>query len=160
MSDLPARCSASLLILCAACILSIDAGAAEVYRWKDKNGVVHFGDQKNAPADSQKMDIREAAGNGEPAAKERQAKAAATPTADAPDNTARCAVYARAMVDSRRTEWVANADKIKSTCPGMGFECTTFNYHPEKNKCEPFPWDGSGTFFKDVKRDFPMKNPR
>jgi tetratricopeptide (TPR) repeat protein len=70
-----------------------------------------------------------------------------------------CAKYARAMVDnSNKTEWKAYADKIKSICPGKGFECKTYYNHPEKNKCEPFILEDERTFFKDVRYDFPRNN--
>lgn len=68
-----------------------------------------------------------------------------------------CAEYARAMVDNdNKSEWKAYADKIKSICPGMGFECKTFYNHPEKNKCEPFKLDSEHTFFRDTKYGFPQ----
>jgi tetratricopeptide (TPR) repeat protein len=70
-----------------------------------------------------------------------------------------CAKYARAMVDnSNKSEWKVYADKIKSICPGKGFECKTFYNHPEKNKCEPFILESQRTFFKDVKYGFPKNN--
>lgn len=70
--------------------------------------------------------------------------------------TAECAEFARAMVDNNnKSEWKEYADKIKSICPGMGFECKTFYEHPEKNKCEPFKLGSERTFFKDTKLGFP-----
>ncbi len=61
-----------------------------------------------------------------------------------------CAGYARELVGKQKgQEWNAVAGKIKSTCPGTGFECTSYSDHPEKSKCEPFFYDGSDTFFKE-----------
>jgi hypothetical protein len=76
------------------------------------------------------------------------------------DKIARCAVYARALVgiQNNKSAWDASADKIKSICPGTGFKCSTFNHHPEKNKCEPFILDGKGTFFEDAKYGFPTNH--
>jgi len=126
----------TLLVLSALLMFSSHSIAAEVYRWKDEKGVVHFGDRQNAPTDSEKMITREPSGTAQ--------------AGGSPDNISTCAVYARAMVGNRnKSEWLANANKIKSTCPGTGFTCTTVNNHPEKNKCEPFIWNGSGTFFKE-----------
>jgi hypothetical protein len=126
--------------------------ADEVYRWKDANGVVHYGDSKDAPAGSEKIIVKVSPGT------PGQAMSGTAPAVpgSARDQTSVCAVYARAMVDNpSREDWVANANKIKATCPGVGFECITVYQHPEKNQCVSFVLNGSSTFFRDTKRDFP-----
>lgn len=86
-------------------------------------------------------------------------KTVPSPASTSSNNIAQCAVYARAMADSSsKDEWLANANKIKAECPGKGFECTTYKNSPEKNKCEPFEWDGGPTFFKDIKHGFPINH--
>jgi hypothetical protein len=148
------------LFLVFSLIFSSTTIAAEVFRWKDSNGVVHYGEKRNAPAESKKVIINEPSVVNVPSIKEETAAATdANSNQSVGDNAAKCASYARAMVDKQgKSEWVANSKMIQATCPGMGFECTTYNHHPEKNSCVPFAWDGNGTFFKDTKRDFPMNS--
>lgn len=135
MNTLPMPKRLLLPPLIALLIGATHAGAEDLYRWKDKNGTIHYGERSQAPAESKKIEA-----------------------ANADDNLAQCAAYARAMVDNTdKRDWVANADKIKAACPGKGFECTTVYRHPEQNKCEPFPLTDSRTFFKDKKIGFPAK---
>ena len=152
---------ATVFSLLALLAFSFHSTAAEIYRWKDKNGVVHYGDRSEAPNDGEKVVTKDSRGINEPAVKASQGEPAhsgggVSLAGVSPDKIAMCAVHARAMVDASKSEWVANANKIKSACPGIGFECATFNHHPEKNKCEPFELNGGRIFFKDVKRDFPI----
>jgi glutaredoxin len=38
------------------------AAASEVYRWRDSNGVVHYGDRKPADAESERVELRDSKG--------------------------------------------------------------------------------------------------
>ena len=46
------------LFMLASLLLALPAGAAEVYRWTDQNGQVHFS-QRPPPGESQRMDLPE-----------------------------------------------------------------------------------------------------
>jgi hypothetical protein len=148
-------------VLSALIVFSSTATAAEVFRWRDGNGVIHYGDQGSAAADSKKVVIKDSPVVSKPVVTERTANTGAdfTQSGGADDNMAKCASYARVMADNQgNSKWLANSKLIQSTCPGTGFECTTYNHHPEKNTCVPFSWNGAGSFFKDVRRDFPMNS--
>lgn len=60
----------------------------------------------------------------------------------------RCAWYARLLVE--KNDWKTYADKIKAECPGVGFKCYTYKKNPGQNNCQPYYWDGKGSFLEST----------
>jgi Domain of unknown function (DUF4124) len=146
-----------LLLLCV-CLLSfaLPAGSEEIHKWKDKNGVVHYGDQENAPADSAKMQIK--GGKGTPPAPAPGSENWTGRDAPSPkppqsfggfsaSQIGRCADYARDLINNNKNSHNGNPsgngdtktpnDQLKATCPGVSFSCTSYYHFPQKNQCEP-----------------------
>lgn len=88
----------ALILLCNACLAS-----AEVYRWIDKDGKVHFGDQPPPEADAQRRKYTDNTINSESSNYEinRAAKAAPVVLYTAPDCKETCD-KARALLGKRK----------------------------------------------------------
>lgn len=166
------------LLLSLSMVFSTYSFAVEVYTWKDEKGFTHFGDQKNSPEKSKVITVHSSNSSDAPAkiivppaskaVIDADSEKILTPDSPSPievftgltaEKITACASYAREMVGANKSKWLMQASKIKAECPKVGFECTTFYRHPEKNKCEPFPFAGGSDFFRDVKHDFPS-NPK
>lgn len=142
-------------LLVAACLAASAslrlACAADVYKWTDANGRVHFGDRFSAPADGQKTDIKSS-----PAPAPVPVQPRATPTAPAPAARGPVPVApgksqpadawevrpgCKELIDRvaavpAGTNWEALSRQFDATCPGIAYECTRFRSRPENDKCE------------------------
>ncbi len=128
------------------------ANAAEIYKWTDANGQVHFGDQKAAPATAAKVEMKTQSVKASPPASREVIKPAPAippitpppfPAAGAkskPVDPAKIKPECTDLIDQIAkvkpgTNWQALAQKFEASCPGIGYECKTYRTRPENNKC-------------------------
>ena len=122
---------------------------AEVYKWTDKNGQVHFGDQAAAPNNSTKMDIKVAPAP-VPATKAEQTLPSGTSSPSSPQLTEAGSrridsskvkpgcyeLISQISKTKRGTNWEALYDKFNSSCSGIAYECNYYKSRPEKDRCD------------------------
>jgi len=126
--------------------------AQEVYKWKDSNGKVHFGDKSKAPVESKKMDIQvkqiptPALEKVNPNTKtdhlgttpsNNVAKPSPLPNAIDP---ARVPAKCQGIIDKiakvpAGTPWVDLYNDFNQSCPGLAYECVSYKRAPENNQC-------------------------
>ena len=116
------------------------ANAAEVYKWTDENGQVHFGDRQSAPENGQKLDIKSQPQSGKPSQ--------ATPAPiqlpqgkSTPADPSQVRPGCQDLIDQIAkvkpgTNWQSLYQEFNATCPGIAYECNNYRTHPENNKCE------------------------
>lgn len=109
-----------LMVLAMASVCLAAAGAwakTEVYRWVDKDGVVHFGDQEPRAGKAEVVPIRPAPDNTrQPAVPEKPAASAAQPTQKAAEPEPTYAQKKRAERDKRRQEAAEKREKVRAEC--------------------------------------------
>lgn len=144
--------------------IALPATAADVMRWKDKDGVVHYGDPNAAPKNSAPVTIR----SGGAGAASAGAKDAPPPPPQAfagfsAEKIGHCAGLARAVINNDPGITPGgNGDtrmpgrQMNNNCPGVSFKCYTYYGHPEKNHCEPFKGADQGNV-QNMMYDFPDK---
>jgi hypothetical protein len=125
---------------CCLCSASIDAAtAAEIYKWTDANGQVHFGDRQSAPETGQKIDV--------PVQQPQPGSVAAPPSIQLPKGKSTPADPSQVrpgcqdLMDQIAkvkpgTNWQPLYRKFDAECPGIAYECNNYLTHPENNKCE------------------------
>ncbi len=132
---------ASLLLL----IFAISTPAQEVYKWKDSEGKVHFGDRSKAPVTSQKLDIKvkDLPKPVPPSPESRTKTAASTPPTEKrtdgidPDKIhPRCKVLVNEIANTPPgTPWIEQSKEFGQLCPGITWQCIEYKNAPEKNQC-------------------------
>lgn len=129
------------------------AHAEEIYKWKDANGMVHFGDRTSAPSGSEKLDVRapppsellsEQEG-GTLQEHERRFGFPAAPDLGAgrrsvPVDPSRVGRRCKGLIDEimkvrRGEEWKELAREFEQACPAIEYECDYFRARPESNRC-------------------------
>jgi hypothetical protein len=127
--------------VCSALIHVVNA--AEVYKWTDANGQVHFGDRESAPSDSQKLDIKSQPGpeqrtpQSQPqSGKPPQPQGTSTP-ADPSQVPPGCHDLVGQIAKVKPgSNWQSLYQKFNADCPGIAYVCNNYRTHPENNKCE------------------------
>lgn len=146
------------LLLTWAC-LSPAAQAADVYKWTDANGQVHFGDRMPGTTPGQKMDIKappppapaaivqprvsptvappRAAG---PAGRVAPLLTPVQKEASVPADPSQVRPGCQALIDQiakvkAGMNWQSLYQQFEATCPGIGYECNNHRSRPEKNQC-------------------------
>jgi len=144
-----------LLPLCL--LFAVGASAAEIYRWKDANGTIHFSDSQSAPPNSTKLETKDASA---PAVTPAGPGNGADFAGIAAEKISVCAGYAKTMVGLPGSNgiWRSAAARIKSTCPGVGFQCHTYFQHAGQDHCAPFAINNQ-VFFRETRHGFPAAAP-
>lgn len=140
------------LTICLVCLaLAHAVNAAEVYKWTDANGQVHFSDRMSAPSSGQKIDIKS-----QPAPEQRTPLPqyqSATPSTmtpvpiqvpkgnSAPVNPSQVPAGCQDLADQIAkvkpgTNWESLAQRFNASCPGIAYECNNYKAHPENSKCQ------------------------
>ena len=141
--------SLTICLVCSA--LAHAVNAAEVYKWTDANGQVHFGDRMSAPSNGQKIDIKS-----QPAPEQRtppaQSQSAKLPPItpvpiqvpkgnSTPVDPSQVASGCQDLADQIAkvkpgTNWEPLSQRFNATCPGIAYECNNYKSHPEHSKCQ------------------------
>ncbi|MBC3872537.1 DUF4124 domain-containing protein [Undibacterium flavidum] len=137
-------------------LICCQINAQEVYKWKDENGKIHYGDRSKAPVTSKKADIKVLAPATVPVkldetnAKKDLGSAKSTTVARPPKvdenkgsktvDPSRVAPRCQGIVDEIAkvppgTPWMGLAQEFSQTCPGLTYECITSKSRPETNRC-------------------------
>lgn len=137
-------------------LICCQINAQEVYKWKDENGKIHYGDRAKAPATSKKAEIKVLAPATIPTRPEstspkadlgnaKTTTVARPPKTDenrgsTPVDPSRVAPRCQGIVDEIAkvppgTPWIGLAQEFGRTCPGLTYECITSKSRPETNKC-------------------------
>jgi hypothetical protein len=137
-------------------IFCFNVSAQDVYKWKDENGKIHFGDRSTAPTSGQKTEVKVLAPATVPVKHEEQAKQNegvsnkttttarpqhSDPSKDSrPVDPSRVGPRCQGIVDQIAkvkpgTPWVGLANEFSQSCPGLTYECINSKSHPETNKC-------------------------
>ncbi len=146
--------SAAVLI-CTAFIQA--ANAAEVYKWTDANGQVHFGDRLSAPSNGKKIDVKTHPAKEVATTGPREFPRAMQPISpqfrlqkpspiqvpkgkSKPVDPSRIGAGCQDLIDQIAkvkpgVNWQSLSQKFDATCPGISYECNTYRTHPENNKC-------------------------
>lgn len=150
---------ACMALLLAWAVLSPVARAADVYKWIDANGQVHFGDRVSGTAPGQKMDIKAPPPPPPPATAEPRVSPTVAPPrtaspagpvvpvltplqkgASLPVDPSQVRPGCQALIDQivkvkPGTNWQSLYQQFDATCPGIGYECNNYRSRPEKNQC-------------------------
>jgi hypothetical protein len=144
------------LVLCLAACLVYSAlidvvYAAEVYKWTDENGKVHFGDRLSAPSNGQKIDVKPQPmleQSTPPTQPQSGTLPQATPapiqspqSKSTPADPSQIRPGCKELIDQIAnvkpgTNWQPLYQQFNATCPGIAYECNNYQTHPENNKCE------------------------
>jgi hypothetical protein len=136
------------LLLLAACMAFTaffpTANAADVYKWTDANGQVHFGDHLSAPANGQKIDIKSSPAPAQPAASTQppagrpslEPQSKSTPAEASQVHPGCKELISQIAKVQAGANWQSLYQKFDSSCPGIAYACNNYRAHPEKNKCE------------------------
>ena len=122
----------SALLVCAA------ASAAEVYKWKDKDGKVHYGDKPKTEA-AESLSVESGSGEGE--SSEAEAKRLAR-EAECKTKTAALANYRRAPKLSE----IDNLGKEREYTPAEREQFIAMQQKKADEACAPPPAESAGTF--------------
>jgi hypothetical protein len=123
------------------------ADAQEIYKWKDANGKVHYGDRAAAPEASQKMHIA-VTPPGEPRVVPASAPTARPNSPLPPDaqkksvpvDPTRVGPECQGLADKIAAvpagqNWQALSRQFNSACPGISYECVEYVSSPQNNRC-------------------------
>lgn len=151
-----ARLAHALLLCASLCCLAFleTAAATDIHRWKDANGVVHYGDDDSgAPPSSATVHLKDDSPSNHPtAATPGKSGGADAPMPSPPKafgafsaaQVGQCAGFARTILETGRQpkpgvdpQRKMAVQQLRSTCPGLHFHCTSYNHFPEKNHCDP-----------------------
>jgi hypothetical protein len=129
----------------AAALLLHATHAADVYKWKDENGKVHFGDKISAAPGGTKVDVKTSPPPSVPASpvpmditvpvntKPKPKSATAVNPSQVPNG---CQGLAEQIAKVKPgTNWESLYKQFNATCPGIGYECVTYRSRPENNQC-------------------------
>ncbi len=113
-----AKASLMVLVTAAVCLAAAGAWAeTEVYRWVDKDGVVHFGDQEPRAGKAEIVPIQPAPDStGQPAVPEKPAAGAAQPAQKAAEPEPTYAQKKRSERAKRRQEAAEQRQKVQAEC--------------------------------------------
>ena len=125
------------------------ANAQEVFKWKDANGKVHYGDRAAAPEDSGKLDIK--------VNPPSQPSAIPTPAAvpplrppvlspydpkkkSVPVDAARVGPECKGLIDKIAAvpsgkSWKPLYQQFDNACPRIAYECVEYRSKPQNNQC-------------------------
>lgn len=116
--------------------------AQEIYKWKDANGTVHYGDRSAAPPDdSKKMDVA--------VTPPRQphlpplpqtAPPMAAQQKSVPVDPARVGPQCAGLIEKIAAvpagrNWEGLSRQFNRACPGIAYECKEYRSNPQDNQC-------------------------
>ena len=135
-----------LLILILLITPTLTVFSGEIYKWKDKNGRIHYSEKSGAPNQSEKIVTQDQASQNQgekiiiknKSPQEKDAKIAGMPINE-------CARLARILADDslldkskqlHPDESLRIAKEIQSLCPGKSIVCQSLIKSPERNLCK------------------------
>lgn len=164
-----------VLMLCISVTL-ISVAQAQVKKWVDKDGKVHYGDAVSAPTKSSDVKINDARGSFNTEVKlprTENPNASQTKKDVADEAEAKFGLSAAAIKSciqcgkklsvrpSNMAESPEETEKhlaigaaIKKSCPGVQIRCKFSSNQPETNQCEAFKAEGDNIVYKGLIDDF------
>jgi Domain of unknown function (DUF4124) len=137
-----------LIFACLLSCMALSVHAADVYKWTDANGKVHYGDRQHATPSAAEMKIEVPPPPPPPLAaskpERKRVRRAPAETPSAPNalppspTTLACESIALDWAQQRNLSPQQNRDyiqKLQRQCPGMAFDCTSYTDDPASNRC-------------------------
>ncbi len=142
------------LFLASLCLASA-CTAQTVQTWTDEQGRVHFGDSRQAPRQSQALEIKIAPSYTAPPRPAPRLRPQSLPSPSKAPSSPKlppdlalpgppvCASLARELINTEDHQQGQRLTRqFVANCPNIAYDCETYAHHPERNRCQLIPRSG------------------